>query len=145
MKILNKCWMLAAVFSLSGCVSIDSTWYKKYDNNQLEIKSGHVGESGKFVTVTNTNRTWEGAYKGGEELVPKRKELLLSVGKDEAEKVCAGKGYSPSGEPDYLMLDRSPDVFGGGLIGYALASGLSEYENLPTAMHLNYKCQNKPM
>lgn len=146
MKIIGGLFALITILSVNGCVSTDSTWYKNYDGNQLEIKSGHVGDektdAKRFVIVTNTNRTWVGSYKGGEEMVPKRKELLFAVGKDEIQKVCSDKVYTLSGEPDYVMLDRSPNVFGGGLIGYALASGLSEYENLPTAMNLGYKCQN---
>lgn len=143
MKNYRKIFLILTITSLSGCAKIDSTWYKNYDGNQLEIKSGHVGDTGKFVNVTNTNRIWTGSYKGGEEMVPKRKELFFTVGKDEAKKVCADKEYVQSGEPEYVMLDRSPEMFGGGLIGYALASGFSEYENLPTAMGLRYKCDDK--
>lgn len=93
----------------------------------------------------NTNREWVGSYKGGEEMVQARKNFLLVIASQESQQLCKGKSAVADGEPSYEMMDRSPMVFGGGLLGYAIAAAASDYANLPTAIRYNFKCSESPV
>ncbi len=140
MKII-KLSFASALMALGACTHVGQTWVRDYDGNQLSITSGKVGSDEHFINITNTNRTWVGSYKGGEYMVPARKEFLKSVAESEASQICKGN-FAPTKDISYEMLDRSPGLFGDGLLGYAVASALSEYENLPTAAHYHFQCPN---
>lgn len=77
-------------------------------------------------------------------MVPRRKDLLMSMVSAEAQRICMGQSYSLNGQPEFNMLDTKPIFFGGGLLGYALAAGVSEYENLPTGVMVEFYCPSDP-
>lgn len=141
MKFTHFIAVSAALLGLCACTTVQSTWYKDYDDNQLEIKSGLVGEYKRFASVTNTKRTWVGIHAGGEEKISARKEFLHGVAKEEIEKACMGKKSTELDAPRFTMLDTDPMVYGGGLIGSALAYGLSDDERLPTAVTVIFRCE----
>jgi hypothetical protein len=136
---MKKLFLLAVCF-LSACATIDSKWVENAEGHTFEIWTGKTGDY-RFVNVINPAKQWTGAYKGGKEKIPDRKKLMLSVAEKQASKLCNGKSFIQAEDsPYYEMMDKDDATFGGGLIGYAIASAASSDENIPVRALINFKC-----
>jgi hypothetical protein len=142
---LRKLTLLLLTLSLAACSHADNSqrWVRNYEGNQLEMVPGHRGDEAdnkRYINVTNTNRTWVGSLAGGEEKLETRKQFLRNLAATEAQRLCAPNGFAERGEPDYVMTEKSEMAYGGGLIGYAIASAMADYANLPIQMVYYYAC-----
>lgn len=140
---MKRILIVGSAALLSGCgPTLNSSWIETVEGNDIEVKSG-TQNSSRVIFVENKLRSWNGRYQGGESMVPERKKLFTQLAKAEAERVCKPHGFVMIDSPSYTMTERNADTFGGGLIGYAIANAMAEYENLPVAGEYNFKCTNE--
>lgn len=131
---------LPILLSLTSCVSVDSSWLRHEEGNQLEVTSGRKGSS-RFVSVQNKTKTWNSTYQGGKEKIPSRKEFLIKIAEKEACRVCGSiDNVKRDLDPSFNMTDKSDSAFGGGLLGLALAHAFSSNENIPVSVHYDFQC-----
>jgi hypothetical protein len=130
--------VIISALAISGCVSTDHIWVENVDGNQLKIMEKHTA-SHRVIHIENTNRVWTGSLAGGEEHVERRKTFLNDLGKKESAKICAPNEPSYM-DTNFLMIEDDAMAYGGGLIGYAIASAAADYKNLPTAAFYLYTC-----
>jgi hypothetical protein len=128
------------LLSLTGCISTQHVWVDNIDGNQLRIEQQRIENYHRVIFIQNTNRSWVGSLAGGEEKVAARKQYLESRGELEAKKVCKPDTPIKEAETNFIMVENDAMAYGGGLIGYAIASGMADYKNLPTAMYYYYRC-----
>lgn len=136
---MKKILITSSMLMLTGCTNISSQWMETIEGNDIDVISGTSGDS-RFITVENKLRTWNGSYQGGEEMVPARKALFTKLANEEAKRVCCPQGFVMDGSPSYTMTERNADHYGGGLLGYVIASAAASYENLPVSGHYNFRC-----
>jgi hypothetical protein len=126
---------------LSACTP-QVKWVENVEQNNLSVSAGK-SLVGRYILVENTSRTWNGSFKGGKEKWNYRKQLMFDVGKKELPNLCQGD-YTLE-EPSYVMEERDASAYGGGALGYIISAAIASDENIPTKMHLSYKCSEKRM
>jgi len=134
-------FLVLPLLLISSCATVDTTWLREIDGNEFEVSSGRLTE-GRFITVDNKLRTWNGQFRGGEEKVELRKEFLTKLAEQEAATLCSNSGFEKKDEPNFGMTDTNPMAFGGGLLGVLVAEAVSSYDNLPVSIHYRFKCDN---
>lgn len=139
-KTFNAMAVLLFALSLTACATSSQPWVESYDSNQFEMKTVNDGLGSNYVVVSNNAAKWQGAYAGGEEMVQYRKELMKYMGEKHLVSVCAANGYQLLDEPSYSMQEQSGMAYGGGLLGELIAEAVSSYENIPSEMRVEYKC-----
>ena len=143
MKPLFSFLLVAALFTTSACVSNQASSMDNAEGNTFNIMSGDVrGEH--FVTVQRQGPTWLGELQGDKEKLEARKSLLMKLAKKQADQLCNGNSIFTE-YTEFTMIDNNPAWYGGGLLGYAIASADSEYKNLPAGLTgYRYRCPNEP-
>jgi hypothetical protein len=139
---LNSMGLGVLLLSLSACGNGPKTqWYQDYSGNQIEIVSGTMN-SHTYSQATNHSHRWVGVYKGEEEKVSSRKDLLNMIVRKEAAKVCGGSQMVTfSEDTSYNMTDSSDAAYGGGLLGVLLNNAFSSYANIPVSASISYDCK----
>ena len=118
------------------------------DDNNLKISSGTLS-SGRFVTVENAQKLWEGELKGGKEKWPARRDALLVTARSEIEGIC-GEWFVAMKAPIYNMLD-SDETLGGAapalgvavsMAAYIAAEANTQVTNIPSSVYIEFSCQD---
>lgn len=140
----------AALWAALMCVAcspdVEFTSFQKIEGNQFKVESGQTsswfGNDVRFVSATTEMGAWRGSYAGGEPMIGKRKDILMSIVSIEAYKICMGQKFSIAAEPDFgsMDIDDSPYFDEDGLFGDAIESDTSEDENLPTGVTMQFYC-----
>src|SRR5438105_156611 len=106
-------YLLACLPALSACAPAVTTSQRTVAvwGNTLHIASGTLS-GGRFVSVANAQKTWEGDLKGGKEKWNARRASLELYARKEIERICGHWFFALRRGPVYNMLDNDETMGG---------------------------------
>jgi hypothetical protein len=145
-------YLLACISVLAACTSPVTTAQRTVtlEGNDLRISSGTLS-NGRFITVENVRKTWEGELQGGKEKWTARSDLLHTTARNEIETICGQWFVAIHKGPIYNMLD-SDETMGGmapalgvevSMVAYLAAEASTKDTNIPTSVYMEFSCPNE--
>ncbi len=149
---MKKPVYLLPILLLTACGSpeIKSQKREAIDGNNLEITTGAV-PSGRFVSVVNVEKRWEGKLAGGKEKWGARQALLKKKLWAEMEGICGSWPYIVlDREPFYNMMDKDETLGGmapvlgiaASMAAYMAAYSSTDEANIPVSVYADFHCRN---
>lgn len=140
----------ACMVGLAACAAPVTTSHKTItvEGNTLQITSG-TGNTGRFISVENTRKVWEGSLKGGKEKWLARRDMLNMTARKEIEHICGEWFVALHKGPIYRMLD-SDETMGGmapalgvgvAMAAYLAAEASTKDTNIPASVYMEFSCQ----
>jgi len=145
-------YLLAAFAALAACDSPVTTSKRTVTEggNGLLITSGTTG-GGRFVSVDNPQKSWEGDLKGGREKWGARRDVLHDTARNEIERICGEWFVAIHKGPVYNMLDNDETMGGAApalgvavsMAAYLAAEAATKDTNIPTGVYMEFSCQGE--
>jgi hypothetical protein len=144
-------YLLTCMSALAACASPVTTSQRTVtvDDNRLEITSGTLN-NGRFITVANAQKVWEGDLKGGKEKWIARRDVLLLTARNEIEAICGEWFVAMRKGPIYNMLDNDETLGGAApalgvavsMAAYLAAEAATQVTNIPSSVYIEFSCQD---
>lgn len=139
---------LPALVACSGPVTT-SERTEEVEGNNLQITTGTLSD-GRFITVANAQKVWEGDLKGGKDKWGNRRDFLLLNARQEIESICGQWFVAMRKVPFYNMLDND-ETMGGlapalgatvAMAAYLAAEAATKDTNIPSSVYIEFSCDD---
>lgn len=119
------------------------------EGNRLQVTSG-LSDKGRYVSVENLDRQWQGKWQGGKEKWGARKKLFDVLYKREIERVCGIVFHQTLRDAEYKMMDKDETLGGvapvlgvaASMAAYAAAYSNTDERNIPISVYTEFRCPN---
>lgn len=142
--------ILSLLFLAACAAGVEQTSQRvvSVEGNRLQITSGIIPGTGRYVTIDNLDKRWVGKWKGGKEKWGLRAGMLDGMAKREIGTICGDWFYHVVRRPVYGMMDKDETMGGlapvlgvtAAMAAHLAASSATDPANIPVNIYTEFGC-----